>query len=126
MAIKTNLLEHQDSWEETKTHLIQKNIQIRRLNEKKNKQNNEERNIISNYNVNNKNYDLNKNFNKDFNKNKKDIECWKCGRLGHYMTECDFTNNKNYKNKNYKNYKINKNNRSNRNNKNKNIEVQTI
>jgi hypothetical protein len=119
LAIKTNLLEYQVSWEETKKHLIQRNIQLKRLNEKKNKQINEDNNIISNYNVNNnnKNKDLNKNYNNDFNKNKKNIECWKCGRIGHYMSDCDL-NNKYYKNKNFKNYKNDKNNKNNRNNRN--------
>lgn len=127
LAIKSNLISHQENWKSTTEYLIKIEQQLRRLKEKKEKQeevvsNNVNTKIIKspvktnnynkfnnnkNKNYNKKNYNSNnKNNNNSYNKNNRyNIECWNCGRRGHYADECKF--------------KINNNNRPRKNNKGK-------
>jgi len=121
LVLRSNIISYQDSWEDTTSHLIKVERQLKRLKEKrqKNEDNipvstNIETKVNSNYNNdNNSNNDKNgyyKNYNKNYkskNKNyknarsktnKNDIKCWNCGKFRHYSNECKMNrNDKSYK-----------------------------
>jgi len=121
LTIKTNLIDLQTDWEDTTKKLIERVQLLKGVKEKKEKS----ENIVSNLNTpnvqsnyTNKNYSNNNN--KYNNKNyKNNIECWSCGKKGHYQSECN--NRKNFnKNNNNNYYKYNKNKFNNNRNNNKN------
>ncbi len=127
---RINLLSHKkEKWEEITEHAIEEIQHLRKLDEERSKQEpvvannssinlkNNLKNNKSNHNNNknnklnyNNNYNKSNNFKRNsnsYNKNKnykyKNIECWNCGKLGHYSEECRYRNNRsnsyNYKNK---------------------------
>jgi len=118
LAIKTNLISHQNNWEDTTKHLINTSQQLKRLKEKREKNKKEETEIDTNLNVESNNNERNNKINnykgnynkkyykKNFRNSKKFIKCRNCGKVGHYASECwekSRQNKNNYnKNKNYK------------------------
>eukprot|EP00833_Pecoramyces_ruminatium_P000835 jgi/Orpsp1_1/1174867/evm.model.c7180000051738.1 len=100
LAIKSNIISHQVSWEDTTSHLIKVERQLKRLKEKRQK--NEENSPVStnietkvNSNYNN---DSNSNYNNDSNSNN--------DKNGYYK---NYNRNYKSKNKNYKNARCKKN-----------------
>eukprot|EP00833_Pecoramyces_ruminatium_P007196 jgi/Orpsp1_1/1181228/evm.model.c7180000076365.1 len=95
LAIKSNIISHQVSWEDTTSHLIKVERQLKRLKEKRQK--NEENSPVST------NIETKKSKNKNYKNarcktNKNDIKCWNCGKFGHYSNECKMNrSDKNYR-----------------------------
>jgi len=118
LAIKTNLISHQDNWNDTTKYLINTSQHLKRLKEKREKNKKEETEIDTNLNVESNNNERNNKINnykgnynkkyykKNFRNSKKFIKCRNCGKVGHYASECwekSRQNKNNYnKNKNYK------------------------
>ncbi|ORX63851.1 hypothetical protein BCR32DRAFT_251402 [Anaeromyces robustus] len=102
LAIKTNIIDHQENWEETTNYLIKTHQQLKRLKEKKLKQLDVESNSV-NVSSNKKYSNYNSNYNNNYNNYNNNYKNTKFNKFNN--------NNNKYKNKN--NY--NKNNHDNNN-----------